>query len=342
MIPPAMDAVIVPDFTTEFPAVFEARALFFLASWLELFGEIGAGAINPHLACIGEPPESVRRLAARAGAGISVHAPVAGLWGGFANKLRGLEAPGSGERRLLLDADVLVLCGLEGLDEIGADFAAAAAGKPQVPLDLWRQIYATLELPLPTERMASVRGRLGLGVDSVFNPYEGQSDETVAMLPYYNSGVVLARRDRGLREQWEDHLRRIAAMAASDEMFAPFHAVIYGDQVALATSLQALRARGRTFEGLPDEFNARLVHFRAGAMQWEQVRLFHATGFLKGLRERADLPTAVKKYACRWAEAMAEGEVARGEARGSCEQPGRFLQRLWERWVQPEWETIRF
>ena len=43
MTPPAMDAVIVPDFTAETPAVFEARTLFFLASWLEVFGEGGAG-----------------------------------------------------------------------------------------------------------------------------------------------------------------------------------------------------------------------------------------------------------------------------------------------------------
>ena len=332
MTSPVMDAVIVPDFTAEHPAVFEARTLFFLASWLEVFGEAGAGAMKPHLCCIGEPPESVRRLAAQAGAGVSVHAPVPGLWGGFANKLRGLEAPVSGERLLLLDADVLVLRGLEGLGKIGSDFAAAAAGKPQVPLDVWRLIYETLELPLPTERMASVRGKLGLGVETVFNPYDGQADETAAMLPYYNSGVVLVRRDGGLREQWEEHLRRIAALAADNATLAPFHAVIYGDQVALATSLQALRAQGRSFESLPDEFNARLVHFRAGAMRWEQARLFHATGFLKGMCERADLSAAVEKYARRWAEAMAEG----GSRDGS-EQPGRFLQRLWKRWVQPEW-----
>ena len=52
------------------------------------------------------------------------------------------------------------------------------------------------------------------------------------------------------------------------------------------------------------------------------------------MRERADLAAAVEKYARRWAEAMAEGE-----SRGGSEQPGRFLQRLWERWVRPEWES---
>ncbi len=334
-----MDAVIVPDFTAEPPAVFEARALFFLASWLETFGEAGAGEMKPHLCCIGEPPASVRRLAARAGAGVSVHAPVAGLFGGFANKLRGLEAPVSGERLLLLDADVLVMGMLDGLKEISADFAAAAAGKPQVPLDVWRLIYATLAVPLPTERMASVRGKLGLGVETVFNPYEGQAAETADMLPYYNSGVVLARRERGLRAQWEDHLRRIAALSAHNAALAPFHAVIYGDQVALATSLQALRRQGCSFASLPDGFNARLVHLRAGAMRWGEPRLFHATGFLKDVRARADLTPAVEKYARRWADALAEGEGVQGTTDGSSrERPGRFLRRLWDRWVQPEWE----
>ena len=141
-----------------------------------------------------------------------------------------------------------------------------------MPLDVWRLIYATLELPLPMERMASVRGKLGMGVDDrVQSIRRARRRKRRRCCRITIRASCWCGGSCGLREQWEDHLRRIAALAANNETLAPFHAVIYGDQVALATSLQALRVQGHSFESLPDGFNARLVHFRAGAMRWEQV-----------------------------------------------------------------------
>ena len=330
------EVTVVPDFSGEIVAMFEARTLFFLASWLERYGEGSPGEGRPrvHVCCVGEPPGSVRRMAVRAGARLSVHEPMPGFWGGFANKLRGLEDPGGDARVLLLDVDVLVLGGVEVFDGFAADFAAAAAGKPQVPLAKWEVVYTTLGLDMPSERIPSLRGRLGLGVEAVANPYEGQKDEVDAMPPYYNSGIVLLREGCGLRARWEDHMRRLAVLVAERLEMTAHRALMVGDQVGLATALQSLRAEGRTFQPLPDGCHARLVHLRGGALRWGDIELFHATGFLRELQARGGLAEAVEDYAARWAAAFRAG----GGAEADAQQPRRFLWRLWEKWVRPEWE----
>ena len=340
-IPTGLEVAVVPDFCGENPALFEARTLFFLASWLERSGKDTAGPdpSGVRLCCVGEPPASVRRLAERAGAKISVHPPVANFWGGFANKLRGLEDVGPTGRRLVVDADVLVLGSLEPLQGIDADVAAAVAGKPQVPLPLWERLYAALDLPLPEERVPSLRGRLELGLQNVSLRYEGQQAEAAAMLPYYNSGVLLVRGDHGLRARWEEHMHRILQLATGDPEMAPLHALMYGDQVGLATALQSLRAQNFRFAFLPDSCHVRLAHLRAGALRWRDIRLFHATGFLRGLQRRPDLPALLEQYATRWAGAMMEGAQRHPEVVEDAGEPPRFLQALWEQWVRPAWEA---
>lgn len=334
------EMAVVPDFSGERAELFEARTLFFLASWLEQNGGSGSRKAAPRLllCCIGEPPGSVCLLAGHAGAEVTVHTPLAGFWGGLANKLRGLEGAAPGTRRLLVDVDVLVLGGLELLSPVQADFAAAVAGKPQVPQAAWELIYAALDLPLPTERVASLRGRLGLGLETIFQRYEGQQEEARAMLPYYNSGVLLVRGGGGLRERWEDHLHRVLRLTTERPEMAPIHAVVYNDQVGLATALEALRAGGRTFALLPDACNARLAHLRAAALRWRDIRLFHATGFLRGLRGRTDLPTLLEQDAARWSEAILEGASRDPAAARDVDEPRRFVFGLWERWVRAAWE----
>ena len=80
----AFDVVIVPDFSGKAKTTFEARTLYFLASWLECAGK--SREFPLHLACIGEPPESVRALAKQCDARISLHAPMGEDVGVFANK----------------------------------------------------------------------------------------------------------------------------------------------------------------------------------------------------------------------------------------------------------------
>jgi hypothetical protein len=332
-----MIAVAVPDFTPPRALMFEARTLFFLASWLEQFGEKQDAAWRVHICAVGEPPASVRRLAARAGAGISVHEPLLPAYGGFANKLRGLEAPAGGDGLLLLDADILVHGSLAGLDEIAADLAAARAGKPQVPEVQWRVIYDALHLATPAERIASVYGEHRASFERIARRFPGQEAAAGAMLPYFNSGVLLVRRPRDLREVWEDHLRRIPASFAIQSE-APAHAVANGDQVALATALQALRAKGATFQPLPEIYNARLIHFRTGALRIGDTHLLHAAGFASSIQTREDLPAAVQHYADRLGAAIRQGA---GHAAAACAHDLAhihvFLSHLWHRWVSAEW-----
>lgn len=290
-----------------------------------------------HICCVGEPPPSVWRLSARAGAVISIHEPLRGLIGGYANKIRGLDNAGLGAR-LLVDVDVLVLGGLDLFDSIGADFAAAVAGKPQVPHSVWERIYHSLNLPLPRERTASLYGRFGLRLESVSHRYDGQENETAAMLPYFNSGVLRVRGECGLRERWEDHLRRILRLAADRPEMMSLHAVMFGDQVALATALQSLQAEGRTLSLLPDSCNVRRPHLRAGAMRWRDIRLLHATELLKDMRTRVDLPIALENYIRVLETEIAAGAPISSNADdGDRDHPRHFLLRLWERWVRPEW-----
>src|ERR1051325_3921722 len=90
------DVVIVPDFSGKRARAFEARTLLFLASWIEFAGR--ARGFPLHVACIGEPPASVRWLVDRCGALISVHEPVGDGLRGSANKLRGLEVDARTDR----------------------------------------------------------------------------------------------------------------------------------------------------------------------------------------------------------------------------------------------------
>ena len=282
----------------------------------------------------------MRRLAARAGASVSVHAPLGLVHGGFANKLRGLEAPGQSSHRLLLDADMLVLGPLAGIMGAppAADFAAAPAGKPQISAACWEEIYAGLGLPVPTTRMACLRAELGLGMDRVHRRYPFQEPEAAAMLPYHNSGALRARRGTALRAVWEEHLGWIGEHFRG-RPDAPA-ALTGGDQVGLATALHALAVReGRTFRRLPDEFNVRAPHWQAGARRRRDVRLFHATSLFSGLSHRAGLPAAMDEFTLRWVAGLREGFGGRPLVfRWEAWRAGRFLPRLWRRWVRRAWQ----
>ena len=108
---PPLDVVIVPDFSGRAAMLFEARALFFLASWLHVYGgrSMRRRAPRLHVCCIGDPPQSVATLAARAGASVECHRPIREA--GLINKLRGLDVQHRGGRLLLLDVDTLVQIG---------------------------------------------------------------------------------------------------------------------------------------------------------------------------------------------------------------------------------------
>lgn len=88
--------------------LFEYRTLFFLASWIETAHL--QTRCQLHLACIGNPPESVKYLAKQAHANITIHEPytIEGFAMFNSNKFRGFEVTGDAARILLIDTDIFL------------------------------------------------------------------------------------------------------------------------------------------------------------------------------------------------------------------------------------------
>ena len=263
----AFDVVVVPDFQCHEAATFEARTLFFLVSWIE---NAGRGRHFPlHLACIGDPPSSVCRLAEKANAVISVHQPVGAEGWGASNKLRGLEISGQEDRVLMLDADIVVLSDLSELADTDVCIAASPDTTQQIPEPYWQRIYGGLGMDLPEHRMLCLRDELA-GKPS-FGP----------IFPYYNSGVVFLPWRCDLRTLWEDHIRRITGLfSEKDEIW---QAVAYSDQAGLATSIESLRRRGIPFARLPDTFNANWLHLYWQPLKLREIKLFHCFGLFRNM-----------------------------------------------------------
>ncbi len=266
-----IDVVTVPDFSGSHAELFEARTLLFLASWAANAGE--ARSFPLHLACIGAPPCSVRRLGEVCGARITMHSPTTLRIGSVTNKLRGFAVNHECNQLLLVDTDVLVLGDLTGLAALGACMAASPAVNPRVPLEYWKRIYAGLGLPVPEERISSIRGELGL--PSLPEPvYSGQNDDLITMLPYYNSGILYAPWNAGLAHQWEANLQAIYDWFSPSE--PAWGQVCASDQAALVPTILALRSAGLPFRRLPAEFHAHYLYVYRRSLPIKSMRLFHA------------------------------------------------------------------
>lgn len=266
------DVVTVPDFSPRGGNVFEARTLVFLTSWLE---NAGASRHFPlHLACIHEPPTSVRRLAEACGARITVHEPLK-LRNDHhvGNKLRGLEIEPETDRFLLLDVDVAILSDLSPLSDLGDCVAACPDDAPNVPCEDWRRIHEAFGLPIPKPIRPLVceldlprypRSMMG---------YEAGDDQVEWMLPYYNGGVVFAPWASGLRDAWEANIVRIAG--EFDERSTTRRWIHQSDQAALAVTIGMLDRAGTPFRRLPDAFNARWQHLYAGSPDVGEIAILH-------------------------------------------------------------------
>ncbi|MCO6457701.1 MAG: hypothetical protein J5I93_20550, partial [Pirellulaceae bacterium] len=279
------DVVVVPDFLGRHAQVQTGQVLLLLASWLEQYHDRPAPPL--HLACLGEPPGSVRELAERAGARISLHEPLrlhpAHHVG---NKLRGLEVPTVHNRRLLLDVDTLVLSDLEPLCRLPGQIAVSPDDCPKLSLRLWARIDQHLRLPLPAERLRCLPAELDLPRwPGRWLGYKVPRAERSESYPYFNSGVLLADDEAALRPLWEDNIRRVAEAVPRQPRELPW--VHRSDQAGLAVSLQMLRCQaGIDVSRLPDAFHTRWRHLYAGPQASGRVAILHLTTFLH------DLPTA--------------------------------------------------
>lgn len=315
------DVVVVPDFEGPRARTFEAQTLLFLGSWLE---NAGVAGIQPlHVACIGAPPPSVRALARRAGAAVTIHEPVRANQGRNANKLRGLEIGGGTPFGLLLDADIVVLGDPSELVRLGPVVAVALAKRLRIPETDWARMFTACGLPPPAPAGADLLGR--------------------QHHPYYNSGVVYLPWGCGLREAWEQDLRTIAELFRDAEPV--MRRMSRRDQFGLAVALERLRHRGTPVVLLPKGFNVVWHHLRQGLVTRDEIRLFHATNLFRGGSGRERPRRQLRRWRIHslWISVRKtrEPRVANWRVR----EPARWLrdvystglriQRIWDRQVEP-------
>jgi hypothetical protein len=266
------DVITVPDFSEGASAVFEARTLVFLATWLEHAGT--SGGFPLHLACIGDPPPSVRRLAETCRADITVHQPLALRRDHHVgNKLRGLEIEPRTDRYLLLDVDVAILSDLAPLSRLGTCVAACPDDAPNLTLADWRLIYDAIGMPRPRLIRPLVRELDLPRFPRKMMGYEAGDGQLDAMVPYFNGGVVFAPWSCGLRDLWERNIVRVADLFDEELGFRKW--IHNSDQAALAVSLAMLEADGWSVQRLPDAYNARWQHLYAGHPPLAEIAVLH-------------------------------------------------------------------
>jgi hypothetical protein len=267
------DIVVVPDFSGKKKDTFEARTLFFLASWLENAGS--ARNFPLHVASIGVPPPSVCWLAEQCRASITIHDPyvIAGVHG-FPNKQRGLRLTGKTDKVYLLDTDVLVLSDpspLNGLVERDS-VNASPNNLPRVPERYWPRIYASLGIEMPRERITSMEYETGI---HRFGPPE--KSKMSNMPPFYNGGILFVPWAAGLADVWEEHMRHITAIFedANDEEWKYLKLT---DEASLATAMQYLTKQGFPVVHLPNAFHGGWRHIYGRTMALSEIVILHMTG----------------------------------------------------------------
>ena len=262
-----LDVVVVSDFEGSARELFEARTLLFLGSWLEHQGPSRDWPL--HLVAIGSPPPAVADLARRSGARLVCRERV-DPENRFLNKLRGLEIESRTGRILLLDADTLVLGDLSPAAALGDCFSALVAPGNSLPLAVFEEVYAAAGVELPAERVLPLLGLL----ERELPPRERRPLHRQAIPPYFNSGVVLAPAGSSLRGQWERVQRLLQARYAGRGK--AFKALWGGDQHSLAVAVAILRGEGVAYRALPYALHGLDVLFAAGALRYEETRIFHA------------------------------------------------------------------
>ncbi len=298
------DIITVPDFSGNAREVFEDRSLLFLASWMENAGK--ARSLPLHLACIGEPPQTVRRLANRAGAHLSLHEPVQLASAHTANKLRGLEIEPQTERHLLVDTDIVFLGDISTLGATSEGIAAAPGGGAKVPLALWNRLYAEMGLEVPEGREPLLRAELDMPPPK-HEAFPGQASEVAASFPYFNSGVVLASWHDDLRRHWQDFLERGAALVREDEPGSA--GVLRSDQAGFALMVASFKAKGIPFHRLPETMHVRWGHLYRGKPLPAEMRILHTTGMGMGADSNERLAAGSPRPLHRWCNRV-EGKLS--------------------------------
>ncbi|MBN9414934.1 MAG: hypothetical protein J0I12_05815 [Candidatus Eremiobacteraeota bacterium] len=253
--------------------LFEARTLLFLGSWLE---NAGAARDWPlHLCCIGEPPETVVKLAHRCGAKIYRCLP----WeneemGPTFNKFRAFDIQAETPRLLMLDVDTIILQDLSPYAELPDGLCLLPNLINYICLESWTRVYQDLGLSVPSERWQSALCYYG-GKHYPGEPHPGYSEP---MPPYFNAGVIVAPWDSQLAQAWPSFAKELQKRyhgRSGDFRFLLF------DEGSLALAVTELRGRGIPFTPLPPALHGHVLFYLSGAVTHSQVALFHATGLFR-------------------------------------------------------------
>jgi hypothetical protein len=266
-----LDVVVVPDFDGPRRSTFEAQALLFLASWIENAG--AARRFPLHFACIGEPPNSVARLADRANAELSVHEALPGD-DRRVNKFRAADVKPRTERLAFFDVDMVVLGDLSRLAEIPPDTISAAPElHPKVAPSTWRRLYQALDVPLPVERIPSRLSELRLPLK--YEHFEGEEACLPAMIPWWNSGLFVTPWRFDLVGTWRRQMENVRSLEGPDT--PGWRHVQANDQPLFAVMVHSLLASGARFQRLPRGFNVLWQELHAGDIGLGGAAAFHAT-----------------------------------------------------------------
>jgi hypothetical protein len=280
-----VDVITVPDFTGEAAPRFELRTLLFLGAWVRHQGASRSWPV--HLACIGDPPISVRRLAARARASITVHPPMPHPFPPTCNKQRGFEVAPTATRFLLLDTDTLVLRDLAPLaDAVGSGIGIGPTTGNHFPAPVWRQVYRSVGVAYPQAAGTCWHASWNLSAHKRISP--AYREQCRLMPPYHNGGVVIGRWAHRLGDRWRAHGALIAPLAAEQPPEIRRAFLRHIDQLSLATATAALAQSGVPMIPLPLAYQVRPPLLRAAVVSWSDVALFHYARVLAPYGESVD------------------------------------------------------
>ena len=101
------------------------------------------------------------------------------------------------------------------------------------------------------------------------------------MIHYYNSGVFLVPWVQGpeLLKHWEGYLDRLAGLFPITDPANRKIAVC--DQASLALALERIQEMRIPFQRLPDPLHTTWMHLMAGAVRFEDARMYHAVHLLR-------------------------------------------------------------
>ncbi|HAA71494.1 MAG: hypothetical protein CMJ70_13345 [Planctomycetaceae bacterium] len=296
--PAQVDVVTVVDFRSAHASRYEAQVLLFMASWIQNTGRCRANPL--HIAYLGDVPASVTRMARVVSAQLHPVTPMHWRTDHFVgNKLRGLEVPAETDHILLLDTDLLFLGDFSEILRYRGVLAASLDDHPKVSMELWRQIYAGFNEPLPAERRPCMlaESRLPL-TPRAWARYQVPKEELRATLPYFNGGVVMVPTAWKLQTRWSNAYHKIAQVI--EDLPARNRALWHSDQAALAVAIQELRGEGKKVQTLPTEMHTRWRSLFANTIPLESIKLLHLTTFLHSLQgsrlTKPRLRAAVKDY----------------------------------------------